>query len=88
MVLEKERGRAGESFLGPASPFIQFISLLGIPAAGGVAVIQAVQIPRFIYGQAVPVLLAAELGSLLALAGAVAGVACVPCAPIGAGRAV
>jgi hypothetical protein len=67
MVLEKERGRAGESFLGPASPFIQFISLFGIPAAGGVALIQAVQIPRFIYGQAVPVLLAAEIGSLLAL---------------------
>jgi hypothetical protein len=41
--------------------------LFGIPAAGGVALIQAVQIPRFIYGQAVPVLLAAEIGSLLAL---------------------
>jgi hypothetical protein len=39
--------------------------LVGIPAAGSVALVMAVQIPRVVYGQALPLPLAAELGSLI-----------------------
>jgi hypothetical protein len=53
------------SRLQAASPLILLLALLGIPAAGCVAVVFALQIPRFIYGQAAPLFLAAEVGSLL-----------------------
>jgi hypothetical protein len=48
-----------------ASPLIQFLSLFGIPGAAGIALVQALQIPRFIYGQAQPILFAVEAGSLI-----------------------
>jgi hypothetical protein len=51
--------------LDKASPLILFMGLLGIPAAGWVALVLALQIPRFIYGQSAPLLFAAEIGSLL-----------------------
>jgi hypothetical protein len=38
---------------------------VGIPAAGWVALVLALQIPRFIYGQSAPLLFAPEIGSLI-----------------------
>lgn len=60
-----KEARAEESLLHEAAPFIQLIALLGIPGAGSVALVLSLQIPRFIYGEAVPLFLAAEIGSLL-----------------------
>jgi len=54
-----------DSPLERASAFIQVIALLGIPAAGCVALVLLLQIPRFICGQAAPLLLVAEVGSLM-----------------------
>jgi hypothetical protein len=54
-----------DSPLERASAFIQVIALLGIPAAGCVALVLLLQIPRFICGQAAPLLLIAEVGSLI-----------------------
>jgi hypothetical protein len=54
-----------DSLLERASAFIQVIALLGIPAAGCVALVLLLQIPRFICGQAAPLLLVAEVGSLM-----------------------
>jgi hypothetical protein len=51
--------------LDSASPFILFLSLFGIPGAGAIALVQAVQIPRFIYGQSILILFAAEIASLI-----------------------
>jgi len=56
-----------EALLDAASPFIRVISLFGIPAAGCVALVLSLQIPRFIYGQSTPLLLAAEAGSLMTM---------------------
>lgn len=56
-----------EALLDTASPFIRVLALFGIPAAGGVALVLSLQIPRFIYGQAAPLLLAAEAGSLITM---------------------
>jgi hypothetical protein len=41
------------------SPFLPAIALFGIPAAGSVVLLLLVQIPRFIYGQSIPLLLGA-----------------------------
>jgi len=65
MVFERERAQTEKSLLDRASPFIQLIALFGIPMAGCVALVLLVQIPRFIYGQSAPLLLAAEIGSLI-----------------------
>lgn len=54
-----------ESLLERASPFIKAMALLGIPAAGCVALVLLLQIPRFICGQSAPLLLVAEVGSLI-----------------------
>ena len=62
--VEKE-ARAEESLLHEAAPFIQLLALLGIPAAGSVALVLSLQIPRLIYGKAFPLFLAAEIGSLI-----------------------
>jgi hypothetical protein len=86
MVVEGERARTEESLFDRASPFILLIALFGIPAAGCVALILALQIPRFIYGQSVPLLLAAEIGSLITVAVLVLVLrACLalPSAPVG-----
>ena len=56
-----------EALLDAASPFIRVISLFGIPAAGCVALVLSLQIPRFVYGQSAPLLLAAEAGSLITI---------------------
>ena len=53
--------------LDAVSPLITFLALLGIPAAGCVAIVFAVQIPRLLYGQAAPLFLIAEIGSLITL---------------------
>ena len=50
-----------------ASPSILLMGLFGIPAAGWVALVLALEIPRFIYGEPAPVLLAVEMGSLITL---------------------
>jgi hypothetical protein len=57
-----------ETLLDAASPFIRVFALFGIPAAGSVALVLSLQIPRFIYGQSNPLLLAAEAGSLITIA--------------------
>jgi hypothetical protein len=67
MVFERERAQTEESLLDRASPFILLIALFGIPAAGCVALVLSLQIPRFVYGQSAPLLLAAEIGSLIAV---------------------
>jgi hypothetical protein len=67
MAFAQGRAATAESVLERASPFIQVLALAGIPAAGGIALVLAVQIPKFIYGHAVLLLFAAEVGSLIAL---------------------
>jgi hypothetical protein len=65
MVLETENtAQAGKSLLDRESPFIQVIALFGIPSAGSVALVLLLQISRFIYGESVPLLLAAEIVAL------------------------
>lgn len=64
MASDIKNVRIEESPLDKASPYILLMALLGIPAAGGVALVLLVQIPRLIYGQANPLLAAAEIGSL------------------------
>ena len=67
MASEGKEARAEESLLHEAAPFIQLIALLGIPGAGSVALVLSLQIPRFIYGQSVPLFLVAEIGSLISV---------------------
>jgi hypothetical protein len=67
MALVEEKAKTQVSLLDKASPFIQLTALFGIPSAGCVALVLLVQIPRFIYGQSIPLLLAAEIGSLLSV---------------------
>jgi hypothetical protein len=43
-----------------ASRFLLVIALSGTPAADSVALVLLLQIPRFIYGQSIPLLFAAE----------------------------
>jgi len=86
MAFVEKDVRADESLLHEAAPFIQLIALLAIPAAGGVALVLSLQIPRFIYGKAVPLFLAAEIGSLIGVFVLVLGLrACLalPSAPSG-----
>jgi hypothetical protein len=63
--MQNETAQAAEPLSNRALPFILLMMLFGIPAAGLVALALFFQIPRFIYGQAVPLLFAAEIGSLL-----------------------
>ena len=53
--------RAGELFLA----LVRLMTLFGIPAAGWVALVLFVQVPRFIYRQADPLLFAGEIVALL-----------------------
>ncbi len=68
MAFEGKNSAMAESWLDEAAPFIQVLALLGIPAAGAVALVLAVQLPRFIYGQANIFLFPVEIGSLAAVA--------------------
>jgi hypothetical protein len=86
MAFVGKNARAEESLLIEAAPFIQLTALVGIPAAGSVALVLLLQIPRFVYGQAVPLFLAAEIGSLitvLALLFALRACLALPSAPSG-----
>ena len=67
MAFAEKDARVEESLLHEAAPFIQLIALLGIPGAGSVALVLLLQIPRFIYGQSVPLFLVTEIGSLIAV---------------------
>jgi hypothetical protein len=67
MDFERESGRTEKSLLERESPFVLLIALFGIPGAGCVALVLSLQIPRFIYGQSAPLLLAAEIGSLISV---------------------
>ena len=67
MVSETARARNEESFLDKAAPFLQLIALLGIPVAGWVGLVFLLQRPRILYGQAVPLFLAAEIGGWVAV---------------------
>jgi hypothetical protein len=53
--------------LDQASFFLMFVALLGIPAAGLVAILFNLELPRLIYGQATPIGLAIEIVSVTAL---------------------
>ena len=86
MVFQVERAQTEKSLLDRASPFILLIALFGIPAAGCVALVLLLQIPRFIYGQSVPLLLTAEIGSLIivfALLLVLRACLALPSAPVG-----
>jgi hypothetical protein len=61
----KTTAHPAEFWLHEAAPFIQVLALFGIPGAGSVALVLALQIPRFIYGQANLFLFPAEIGSLI-----------------------
>jgi hypothetical protein len=67
MVLETARARNEESSLGKAAPFLQLIALFGIPVGGWVGLFFLLQLPRILYGQAVPLFLAAEIGGWVAV---------------------
>jgi hypothetical protein len=67
MALEAARARKEESLLEKASPFLQLIALFGIPTAGWVGLVFLLQLPRILYGQAVPLFLAAEIGGWVAV---------------------
>jgi len=64
VAFEGERDQTEESLLDRASPFILLVVLFGIPAAGFVALVLTLEIPRLIYGQSTPLLLAAEIGCM------------------------
>jgi hypothetical protein len=86
MVFEGQRAQTEESRLDRVSPFILLIALFGIPTTSCVALVLSLQIPRFIYGQAAPLLLAAEIGSLIgvfALLLALRACLALPSAPAG-----
>jgi hypothetical protein len=63
--MEMRAERLEQSFLQKASPFVMPLALFGIPAAGWVALVLCVQIPRSLYGQANPFLALGEIGSLM-----------------------
>ncbi|HTC61258.1 MAG TPA: hypothetical protein VK709_00305 [Candidatus Saccharimonadales bacterium] len=67
MVIKVETAQAKPSQLEEASPFLLPATLLGIPAAGSVALAFLLQIPRLIYGEAMPLALVAEVGSLISV---------------------
>ena len=67
MALEAARARKEESLLEKASPFLQLIALFGIPTAGWVGLVFLLQLPRILYGQAVPLFLTAEIGGWVAV---------------------
>lgn len=91
MILEGERARTEENLLDRAAPFLQLIALLGIPAAGCLALILLVQIPRSIDSWLAPFLLTAEIGcwiALLVLLFALRACLALPSAPSGLYRNV
>ena len=67
MALETARARNEKSFLDKVAPFLQLIALFGIPMAGWVGLVFLLQLPRILYGQAVPLFLAAEIGGWVAV---------------------
>jgi hypothetical protein len=90
MVLEAG-ARKEESLLDKASPFLQLIALFGIPTAGWVGLVFLLQVPRIMYGQAAPLLLAAEIGgwvAVLVLVLALRACLALPSAPTGCYRNV
>jgi len=91
MILEEERARAEENLLDRASPLLQVIALLGIPAAGCLAFILLVQIPRSMDSWFAPFLVAAEIGcwiTVLALLFVLRACLALPSAPSGLYRNV
>ena len=78
--------RKEESLLEKASPALQLIALLGILAAGWVGLVFLLQVPRIMYGQAAPLLLAAKIGgwvAVLVLVLALRACLALPSAPTG-----
>ena len=67
MVFKVETAQVKSSQSEEASPFLLPATLLGIPAAGSVALVFLLQIPRLIYGEAMPLPLVAEVGSLISV---------------------
>ena len=67
MDFNAETAQKEKSLLDRESPFLLHLTLLGIPAAGCVALVLLVQIPRFLYGESVPLFFAVEVGSLISV---------------------
>lgn len=65
MATHSSTPRAPQSLLDQLSPLIFLAASLGIPGFGAVALVLMLQIPRVLYGEAVPLLLAAEIISLI-----------------------
>jgi len=59
---------APNTFFSKLSFAFSLLALVGIPAAGFVALVESLQLPRLLYGQANPELANAEIGSLATLA--------------------
>jgi hypothetical protein len=57
--------RAPRSQFDQLSPLILLAAFLGIPGLGAIALVLTLQIPRVLYGETVPILLAAEIVSLV-----------------------
>jgi hypothetical protein len=58
---------AESSLLDRTSPAIRLLALVGMPVAGAAAILGGLQIPRLFYGEASPLVAAAEVASLAAL---------------------
>jgi hypothetical protein len=67
MALKTARARNEEFSLDKVAPFLRLIALFGIPMAGWVGLVFLLQVPRILYGQAVPLFLAAEIGGWVAV---------------------
>ena len=67
MALNKQESSMERSTLDRASPFLLVIVLLGIPAAGFVAIVFDIEFSRLIYGHAASLPLSVEIASLIAL---------------------
>ncbi len=65
MATQTSASRAPQSLFDQFSPLILLVAFLGIPGLGAVALALAPQLPRMLYGEAAPLLLAAEILSLI-----------------------
>ena len=67
MATQTSAQRAPQSLFDQFSPLILLVTFLGIPGLGAVALALTPQLPRMLYGQATPLLLAAEILSLISV---------------------
>jgi len=65
LATQSSASRAPQSLLDQFSPLILLLAFLGIPGLGAMALALTPQLPRMLYGQASPLLLTAEIISLI-----------------------